>query len=81
MPDMYRSPSLETYGINTVFADSLNARNPVQGTIARGYLSTYKYDGTLEGYLESGEAKNPIDKNTETMQEGKELYNMLRVFN
>ena len=25
MPDMYRSPSLETYGQNTYFSDSLNA--------------------------------------------------------
>ena len=29
MPDMYRSPSLETYGQNTYFSDSLNARKAV----------------------------------------------------
>ena len=28
MPDMYRSPSLETYGQNNIFNDSLNARKP-----------------------------------------------------
>lgn len=31
MPNMYRSPSLETYGQNTYFSDSLNARKPVKG--------------------------------------------------
>ena len=31
MPNMYRSPSLETYGKNNVFSDSLNAR-PVSYT-------------------------------------------------
>ena len=51
--DEYRSPSLETYGQNTYFSDSLNARKPVEGTIARNYLSTFYYDGSLEGYLEA----------------------------
>ena len=76
MPDMYRSPSLETYGQNSIFSDSLNARKPVEGTIARGYLSTFYYDGSLEGYLASKDAENPIENNLETLQEGKELYNM-----
>ncbi len=76
MPDMYRSPSLETYGQNSIFSDSLNARKPVEGTIARGYLSTFYYDGSLEGYLASKDAENPIESNLETLQEGKELYNM-----
>ena len=47
MPNMYRSPSLETYGKNTVFSDSLNARKPVVGTIARGYLKTFNYSDCL----------------------------------
>ena len=68
MPDMYRSPSLETYGMNTIFNDSLNARLPVKGTIARGNLSSFNYDGSLEDYLlSSKEAENPYDisdKNT-----------------
>ena len=36
MPDMYRSPSYETYSSNPNFADSMTARQPVNGTIARG---------------------------------------------
>lgn len=77
MPDMYRSPSLETYGQNTYFSDSLNARKPVEGTIARNYLSTFYYDGTLDGYLEAGKkAVNPYDSNESNVEEGKKLYSM-----
>ena len=77
MPNMYRSPSLETYGMNTVFKDSINARKPVKGTIASGYLKTFNYDETLEGYLLAGiEAKNPLEKNKKNMQDGEALYIM-----
>ena len=77
MPDMYRSPSWETYGKNAVFSDSLNARTPVQGTIARGHLLTFNYDETLEGYLVAGNtAVNPIEDNKKTRAEGKALYGM-----
>ena len=61
MTNMYRSPSLETYGSNTVFADSINARIPVKGTISRGNLSTFYYQNTLEDYMLAGEkAINPF---------------------
>ena len=61
MPNMYRSPSLETYGQNSYFSDSLNARKPVKGTIARNYLSTFYYENSLEEYLRAGnEAVNPF---------------------
>ena len=62
MPNMYRSPSLETYGKNNVFSDSLNARQPVKGTIARGYLKTFNYGSNLQGYLLAGqEVINPLE--------------------
>ena len=77
MPNMYRSPSLETYGTNKVFNDSLNARKPVKGTIARGYLSSVNYEATLEGYLLAGkEAVNPLELNDENLEEGNVLYSM-----
>ena len=77
MPNMYRSPSLETYGKNKVFKDSLNARMPVKGTIARGYLKTFNYNSSLEDYLLSGEeAVNPYNFNEETLAEGEALYAM-----
>ncbi len=77
MPNMYRSPSLETYGKNIVFKDSLNARKPVKGTIARGYLKTFNYGASLDDYLLSGqEAVNPLENNKDNIDEGKVLYAM-----
>ena len=61
MPNMYRSPSLETYSENNI--EGYNGV-PVEGTIARGYLSTFNYEGTLEGYLLAGNNEvNPIENN------------------
>jgi mono/diheme cytochrome c family protein len=75
MPNMYRSPSLETYGENTI--NGMNAQLPVEGTIARGHLLTFNYDGTPEGYLAAGNtAVNPIEDNKKTRAEGKALYGM-----
>jgi mono/diheme cytochrome c family protein len=75
MPNMYRSPSLETYGENTV--TGMNAQLPVEGTVARGYLSTFNYDGTLEGYLAAGNSSvNPVENNEKNIAEGKALYGM-----
>ena len=51
MPNMYRSPSLETYGENTI--NGMNAQLPVEGTIARGHLLTFNYDGTLDNRIET----------------------------
>ena len=74
MPNMYRSPSLETYGENVSWGTT--ARMPVEGTIPIGYVP-FEYDGTLEGYLSAGrELKNPISFTDDNMQEGKELYGM-----
>ncbi|MBC8266583.1 MAG: cytochrome c [Flavobacteriales bacterium] len=75
MPNMYRSASLETYGENTI--TGMNALQPVEGTVARGHLSTFNYDETLEGYLSAGEnAVNPIKNTPENMADGKALYGM-----
>jgi len=75
MPNMYRSPSLETYGENTI--TGMNALTPVEGTIARGNLKTFNYDSSLEGYLQAGiKATNPMKKTEENLAEGKALYGM-----
>ena len=77
MPNMYRSPSLETYGANNVFQDSINARKPVVGTIARGYLKTFNYGSSLEDYIAAGkEAINPLENNIDNLSEGEALYAM-----
>ena len=82
MPDMYRSPSYETYSSNPNFPDSMTARQPVAGTIARGdaiYTDydrlTYPYPNTPEGYEEAGlKLTSPIPNTSENMAEGKRLY-------
>lgn len=74
MPDMYRSPALEAYSGNAFYADSMEARYPVAGTIPRGYLP-YPYPNTLEGYTAAGnDLKNPIAYSAEVVSEGKEVY-------
>jgi mono/diheme cytochrome c family protein len=76
MPDMYRGPSLETYSSNNVFADSLNARKPVEGTIPRGFVS-FDYDNSLEDYLRAGnELVNPLDMSEDNLAKGKKLFEM-----
>lgn len=75
MPNMYRSPSLETYSENPI--TGMNALSPVEGTIPRGNLKTFNYDGSLEGYLKAGnEAVNPLEKTDENIADGKALYGM-----
>ena len=90
MPNMYRSPSIETYAENNIKSyDGL----PVSGTLARGYLSTFSYGSTDADYLEAGDKATYPDsiytmnlageteikaflKNEETLEEGKKLYGM-----
>ena len=76
MPNMYRSPSLETYGQNNFFIDSLNARIPVKGTIPRGYIP-FEYGSSIEQYLLAGETlENPIEINDDNLLKGQQLYGM-----
>ena len=86
MPDMYRSPSYETYSSNPNFSDSLTARKPVAGTITRGHSVTgefyhvinatpYPYPNTPEGYEAAGaEYKNPLQATPENIEAGKQIY-------
>jgi mono/diheme cytochrome c family protein len=88
MPDMYRSPSIETYvdfgelrgkqGDEKLINKS-NALEPVEGTIARGYMP-YAYNNTPEDYELAGQnLKNPIGYSEDVVSEGKELYGMFCV--
>lgn len=84
MPDMYRSPSYETYSSNPVFKDSMTAQLPVAGTITRGEWPAtgsivnalpYAYENTIEGYeLAGAELKNPIEKSDDVTKEGKVIF-------
>lgn len=77
MPDMYRSPSLETNMayVSLVNGDTLQAnRMPVKGTIARGYLP-YIYANDTAGYGNAGRfLHNPLANNEANLKQGEELY-------
>jgi len=76
MPNMYRSPSYETYLTmdNGVNADSMSALMPVEGTIARGFIP-WGYGASNDEYKRAGEeAENPIAYSADIMAEGKDLY-------
>ena len=76
MPNMYRSPSFETYSENPNFSNNSTARLPVEGTIARGTMP-FEYENSLEDYLRAGEdLNNPLSKNDKNTEEGKALYIM-----
>lgn len=84
MPDMYRSPSYETYSVNPVFKDSMTAQLPVAGTVARGEWPSsgslinalpYAYPNSLEGYTAAGEElKSPLESSPEVAAEGKIIF-------
>ena len=77
MPDMYRSNSLEYYQTHTVDGQvEMNAKEPVKGTVARGYLP-YTYENTPEGYEKAGtNLKNPLTAKSreEYEKEGEVIY-------
>ena len=84
MPDMYRSPSYETYSENPILPDSMSAMKPVAGTMSRGEwpLSSslinalpYPYENNLEGYEAAGaELKTPLEVSDGHKADGKLLY-------
>ncbi len=87
MPDMAHSVAYESYSpsrpvmvdgqLVNLFADGKSAREPVKGTIPRGYMP-YHYEDTPEGYEAAGaELVNPYNKvHAEVIEKGKALYNI-----
>lgn len=83
MPDMYRSPSYETYSENALFEDGLTARRPVAGTITQGewpyqgnLLNALPYErqNTPEEYAAAAADKNPLEATPEVAAQGKAIY-------
>ena len=75
-PNMYISPSYETYGEYNIFENQQEAKTPVEGTIPRGWMP-YEYPNTNEGYEQAkAELKNPIPYTKENLENGKELFNI-----
>ena len=90
MPNMYRSPSIETYGEHIVLRDTSYMIEgytgiPVKGTIAQGYLSTFYYekDTSVDDnswFLNAGDrAAYPEDfsKDSINLKKGEKLYGMM----
>lgn len=83
MPDMYRSPSYETYSVNPFYGDSMSNRKPVPGTVTKGDrwnnvfspdAIPYPYENTPEGYEASAQNKNPLQRTEQFVAEGKVAY-------
>jgi mono/diheme cytochrome c family protein len=75
MPDMYRSPSYETYLENDGFggADSMSARLPVKGSIPRGFNPEAIEEGA-EGYAQADKLLSPLSFSKDALAEGKDRY-------
>jgi mono/diheme cytochrome c family protein len=77
MPDMYRSPSLESNMayVKRANGDTVQAnRLPVEGTIPRGFMP-YPYPNTTQGYEDAGMyLHNPLLVNEANTKQGEELY-------
>lgn len=87
MPDMFRSPSIETYvdygevrdKQHPEMKDKMSAMLPVKGTIPRGF-TPYPYENTPEGYeLAGANLKNPLVYNEQVVKEGEVLFGMFCV--
>lgn len=74
MPDMTYSQAQETYApYASVKGDSISARMPVEGTVARGHMP-YTFANTADGYAASAANPNPVAKTEKVMAEGGRLY-------
>lgn len=75
-PDMYVSPSYETYGEYEIFPDGQSAQTPAENTIARGH-EVYGYPNTFDGKKQAtAELKNPIPFTERNVKHGGELYDI-----
>lgn len=75
-PDMYQSPSYETYGDYSIFPQGQEAMKPVEGTVSRGW-TVYEYPDTFEGKQEAGKnLKNPLPYTERNVEAGKALYDI-----
>jgi cytochrome c553 len=80
VPDMQYSSAYEPYAPGPIvegstLGDGLSARKPVKGTIPRGHI-TYHLNDTEEDREKSKEVKSIVLRTEETVQQGKDLYNI-----
>jgi mono/diheme cytochrome c family protein len=74
VPDMTYSTAYETYSENPNFGNNMTLREPVEGTIPRGY-SPFPYEKTEEDMLLAGKQLiNPIEPTKENIERGALIY-------
>ncbi len=73
-PDMVYSRAYESFSENPNFENNATLREPVEGTVPRGYV-LLPYTKDLEDREKAGrELQNPFDNNKESFERGKVLY-------
>lgn len=73
-PDMAQSPAYETYSENPNFADNKTMREPVEGTVPRGFHPLPYRSSIADRELAGKELTNPFEYNQENLTRGKEMY-------
>lgn len=75
-PNMYESPSYETYGDYEIFPGGSEAQTPADNTISRGWMPPENPD-TRDGKKAATDSlKNPLPFTERNMDNGKELYDI-----
>lgn len=76
MPNMYESVGYEAYQESDAFANGVEAQEPAEGTLPRGY-SFYEIANTNEGYeFAKANLMSPMDSLAIDYDRGKELYDV-----
>jgi hypothetical protein len=73
-PDMTYSQAYETYSENPNFVNNMTLRNPVEGTIPRGYMP-FPYEKTEEDMVLAGKRlSNPFEPTKENIERGALIF-------
>ncbi|WP_164905212.1 c-type cytochrome [Aequorivita ciconiae] len=73
-PNMYVSPSYETYGAYPIFPGEQSAMMPAENSVPRGFVP-YTYDDTPDGLLKAkADLKSPYEVNEKNLAVGNQLY-------
>ena len=72
---MYDQPKYEALEGSTIFEDGMSARQPIEGTVARGHLrlDAHFYEGTVDG---EPATTLPMQVNAALLNRGRERYDI-----
>ena len=74
MPDMVRDPAYKAFAPNPVTPNGLTIRDPVPGTIARGYHPFRYSEGEAEAARAGRELGSPFPATPDVLRDGQALY-------